>query len=392
MNDFEFEHRVTEFLRDESARAVDTGRAWLDVQGLRRARKTRLLAAISAAAAVACAVAIPAALAHVGRAGHGRAPAAAESARAGLVHRYPGAVVARISVAAGQVVAVAGAVWVLGSGPRPLTRISTRTNKITTQVPLPAAAGPPASIAAGGGWLWVDTAGGEAAGQLLRLDPVTGRVLATVHLPESGSCSGAAYGAGGLWVECAAARQTEFLRVDTATGAVTASVGPLPGTYLSAVAASDSLWYQTELGVRGLIRHGTGWRTVTVDATGYPVALLPDSMVYGLGAVWVMTRDESIARIDPATGRVTAVFSYRDFDPDYQDHLAFLAVGARSLWLLGPQAQVLRLDAGTGGPLGSVPALGSCGQPCTLEYFAHGSVWVPTGTTLFRIDPARIPG
>lgn len=391
MSHTDLERRLTRFLTAESSRAVDTDIAWRELRSRRQARqgKHRLLTAVSAAVAVAVAVTIPALVAHRADVGKVARLHAARPPQVGTVATYPQAVVARIPASAWQLAGVQGAVWVLGSAPGQLVRIDTGTNKITRQLALPAGATSAASIATGGGALWLNT----GAGQVQRLDPATGAVVVTVHLPETGNCSGAEFGAGGLWVQCVSGNRTKFVRIDPATNGVNASIGPMPGKVFVATAAANSLWYlDGSGGVRGLIRQAARWRAVSVHVPiTYPVAFEHPVLVSGAGAVWALTNDESIARINPENGQVTRVFTYRDYDPTYQDLLVSLAAGASSLWLLG-RGDVLRVDAATGHPLGSVPVSGSCGQPCVQIYFAQGSVWFPATSELSRIDPAKMGG
>ena len=73
---------------------------------------------------------------------------------------------------------------------------------------------------------------------------------------------------------------------------------------------------------------------------------------------------------------------------------AFIEVGQDSLWLLADlgHTQVLRISLSTGQPLGRIRVGGSCGQPCSQIYDVAGAVWVPSGSDIVRIDPARLPG
>lgn len=400
MTDTELEQRLTAFLRAESSRVIDTESAWHQLQRRRQAhrRRSRWLAAAGTAAAVIAAGVLPALISpHAGSrpaASHGGSRPASPRP----VRTYSRAVVARIPVdGAGAVVAAGGVVWVEAGRPARIVQIDARTNMILRTLTLPALAQPDGAIAAGGGAFWLTTTAGQASGQVLRLDPATGRVVATLRLPVPGRCVGLEFGGGSLWAQCpTGSGRTEFVQIDPATDRVTDQLGPVPGQPAEAAAAPQSLWYQTGSGISGFIRGGRGWRPVTVNDSAYPVAMQPDSLVYGAGAIWAMTEDESIAKIDPATGRIAAILTYRDYDPAYQDALGFLAIGAHSLWLLSYNGAVLRVSSLTARPLGWVSTLGSCGgqtlpEPCAT-YYAQGSLWVPTASALLRIDPARMPG
>ena len=136
---------------------------------------------------------------------------------------------------------------------------------------------------------------------------------------------------------------------------------------------------------------------MTVNYPAYPVSFFyTQSMVYSEGSVWVLTNDESVAKIDPANGRVTETFGYQNYDPTSAGGLNFLAVGQGSLWFLAdgyPFSGVLRVSLATGKPLGRVPGIpsSSCGEPCSQIYVTSGAVWVADQVSLIRIDPARLP-
>jgi len=162
------------------------------------------------------------------------------------------------------------------------------------------------------------------------------------------------------------------------------------------------VWYGSAAGISGEVRAGIGAESVTVHDPGYPYSLAStSSLVYGTGLRWALTGDESIAMIDPATGRVARVYTYRSYDPAYDGGLDFLAVGHGSLWFLddgalkvgaAPFRGVLRVSAATGLRLGPVPGIGpaACGGPCTQIYATRSAIWVPTATGLIRIDPALV--
>ena len=69
-----------------------------------------------------------------------------------------------------------------------LAGIDLRTSKVTVRVSL---GRHPEAVAAGGGMVWLTTPGGRARGQVERLDPATGRVIATLRLPAN-RCTGLA--------------------------------------------------------------------------------------------------------------------------------------------------------------------------------------------------------
>ena len=106
-----------------------------------------------------------------------------------------------------------------------------------------------------------------------------------------------------------------------------------------------------------------------------------NTLTYGMGALWVVTTDNAVLRIDPRTGRVTRRI------PVPADSLSGMAAGAGALWVtdpvdglvwriqLGPPRLVMRtIEAGIGAAAVTVGA---------------NAVWVVNGadTTVVRIDP-----
>lgn len=410
MTDTDLEHRLQELrVADVAARTgqrIDTGRAWRQLELLRsRRRRNRRVMAVAVAIATAAAIAIvvpalrggPAAHSDVGQSS---APTTGPTRGPRPVRMYPGAIVARIPV--GGVINVVGdtahawavrARGTLDTWPYQLVRIDLRTNKVTLRSDL---GRQPELIAFRGDALWLTTQFGQARGQLVRLNPATGKVVATLHLP-AGRCTGLAYRGGELlaytggqlWAACAVtAKAHDFFRIDPATGRVDWRAGPVPDQSGPIAATPHSVWYVSyDSGIHGLIDQGGRVRSVTVHDLAFPTSFAyTNELVYGDGAIWAFTADESIARIDPASGRVTHIYTYRTYDPNYNGVLQFLAVGHGSLWL-SDGVRVLRVSVATGRPLAGVTA-----GPGAPVYSTPGAIWVPASKQLIRIDPARMPG
>jgi hypothetical protein len=426
VTDTDLERRLMAMASESSERTIDTDRAWRDLQLLRSqaAYDRRRWAAAAAAAAAAAVTVIAIAIRVLAGSLHAGSPVAVpsvsgpvggSSSAPAVPGAYPAAIVARIPVAVVVSLVQDGPrVWavrallptagVLALRPTAgraasyqLVRIDLRTDKVTLRADL----GPgPRVVAAGGGAVWLTTANGQARGQLVRIDPATGRVIATLHLP-AGQCSYATYAAGRLWAQCAdGSAATLVLRVSPVTGRVDEQLGPVRGRLESAiVVAPQGIWYRTGSGISGLVGisgpvgSGGRARAVTVNDAGFPASLATtQSLVFGQGALWAMTNDETVAKIDPATGRIVRTFTYRSYDPAYRGGLRFLAVGQSSLWFWDFLSDgVLRVSMTTGRPLGRVPDAGSCGGVCQQIYATQSAVWVPALGMLVRIDPARLP-
>jgi hypothetical protein len=393
MIDSDLERRLERMFAGFEDQPVDVTAAWRRFTRLRRhAARTRRLVAARTAAAVIVAAAVATAVGHHGTGG---APAGAahrrEPARGGQITitariRQPGAGKGQGDVnIAGQIVGQRGQVWGMTYSGY-LYKIDPRINRVTFHEHLAGLAG----VAVGGGAVWVLTTAGGAHSNLLKLDPVTGRVVARFSPPRR--CGEVAYGGSQLWLACGS-NATTFLRLDPASGRVLAKGGSVHNL-TSIAATADGIWYANDRGVSGFAGQGSRLRWLHAANAAIPVTLgSTDSLVYGQGFVWAFTNDEGVAKIDPATGRIVRIYGYQGYDPSYSMGLDFLTVGQNSLWFLADsQAQassVLRVSMATGRPQGEVPGVGSCGEPCWQIYFAGGSVWVPTRDHVTRIDPVR---
>jgi hypothetical protein len=296
-------------------------------------------------------------------------------------------------------------VWAL-TGTRELVRIDARTNVVTLRVSVAGLVNE-TTVIAGGGALWLDGRGSSGHARLLRIDPATGAISARTSLPAG--CGQAAYGLGHVWVLCNGTATVRVLRIDPATALVDAQTGVLPGPAFSLVAGSEGVWYDTGAGPAQVGASGT--HLTGLKVTGSPKYLnihSPDyigplgamQLVLGDGAVWalfgnVSGRPESIAEIDPVTGRITRAFTYAEVaDTNYDFWGLYATVGQASIWVLAPlgRNEVVRVSMTTGRPLSVVYPGGSCTEYCSQIYDTAGAVWEPTSQQILRIDPARMPG
>jgi len=295
-------------------------------------------------------------------------------------------------------------VWAL-TGSHELVRIDARTNAVTLRVPVAGLAGD-TTVVAGGGALWLDGLGLSGHARLLRIDPATGAISARTSLPAG--CGQSAYGLGHVWVLCNGTGTVRVLRIDPATALVDAHTPALPGPAYSLVAGSEGVWYSAPAGPVRLDPSGTHLTGLKVTGPKYLNIHSPDyigppgvaQLVLGEGAVWALDgnvsgRPESIAAINPATGRITRAFIYpeaADTKYDFWDLNA--AFGQGSIWMLAPLGgnEIVRISTTSGNPVSRVYPGGSCSQYCMQVYAIAGAVWEPTAQQVIRINPARMPG
>jgi YVTN family beta-propeller protein len=261
-----------------------------------------------------------------------------------------------------------------------------------TVTSIPVGAGP-FGIVAGAGSIWVPNLGD---GTLMRIDPTTNRVVATIAIgatpvdPNTMIVPSMAVAATdtAIWVTRTAADQAsgaayELLRLDPATNAIVATI-PLAYQPDFLAATVDSLWIvarTANLVLRVDIATSQIATTIALDA--------PIWVTVGEGAIWVSngaTPNPSvgnmqhwIAKIDPATNTIVGTVVIDQFT-------RFFAVDAGSLWVPGlSQNEVLRIDTATLEVTGRIHVI----LPGTLVA-SHGALWVQSGRirTLSQIDPA----
>ncbi len=390
MTDSDLERRLEQMFARDPGSPVDTDVAWRRFIRLRRqAAVQRRVIAAGVAVAVVAATAVGAAFAHRGNRG---VPSLGthvnhfvNTGRLGITARIavPGAGGAPGDEGmAGVVTGQGGQVWAITYSDR-LIRIDPATNRVTLHTHIAGLT----DMTAGAGVIWLLTTAG-VHGELLKLDPVTGSVVATLPLPRP--CDQVSYAGGQLWLACATGRASTFLRLDQVSGRVLARGGPAHGVY-SIAATGDGIWYAGDSGVSGFV--GSGSRPHWVNAADPQGFTDTNSLIFADGAVWAFDGGESVAKIDPETGRIIRVYDSAAYDPSDPSGLDFFAVGQNSLWFLNDghaaATSVLRVSLASGLPLAQASGIGSCGEPCWQIYAAGGSIWVPTQTHITRIDPVR---
>jgi hypothetical protein len=276
-----------------------------------------------------------------------------------------------------------GATWVASQGA--LLRIDPPTNRVVATIPTPVS-GENASIAFGQGAVWVTS--GQTNGEVYRVDPTANRVTATIGVP--GGAFGIVVAAGTVWV-------TQFLpepdpgivaRIDARTNRLLSpvQVPNLPGAIR---AGFDAVWVTSRYTVSRIDPH-TGAVTQPLHRAG-------DVRAIGAGALWGTyansAADAGVQRIDPVTGQVVATLRIPNG--------VLIAFGLGTLWVAQDASSIpsggnapdrtepgklYRIDPGTNRVLGRpVPLPGIA--PTGLAV-GEGAVWVGEldGTTLTRFN------
>ena len=255
-----------------------------------------------------------------------------------------------------DVVVTPTAVWVANSVDNSLSKIDPATNSVISEVTLgEIGAGFPMALAAGDGALWVSvfkydaTTSTQLPGSLLRVDPLSGQVTATISIGSNALDITASPGA--VWA--ANYDDGTVSRIDTATNTVAATIALAKG--VSAVAfGQGGLWVSNErTGSVTRVDPATNQVVVTIPTVGGPAGIAVSP-----GAVWVANEghlglsDGVLSRIDPATNQVVAT------TPVGKGPL-FIAVGGGSVWVaLTGESSVVQVNASTGAVRGRVAVVG----------------------------------
>jgi Tol biopolymer transport system component len=301
-------------------------------------------------------------------------------------------VTATISVGAfPRAVAVGeGAVWATvdnangGPDDHLLLKIDLTTNEILETVPMPEVG----DLAAGSGALWTTSwEGGESV--LLRIDPATTEVDATI--PLGSNASNVEVGFDGVWVTVTTEGDGpagEVLRIDPVSNEIVARISIDGGWPRDVVVGEGSVWVY---GHSKLEEHGwvasSLWRIdpVTNELMGTVLeqngflgdgSYLPDDVSVAEGWVWAADDRGNGLRIDPATGASSTFEVHGGFA------WPFLAYEGHIFFGLEP---VRILDTGTLEVVASV-ALDSQVADAVLDP-ATGTLWIANyERSVTRID------
>ena len=224
----------------------------------------------------------------------------------------------------------------------------------------------PCGAVAAFGSVWV----ANDSGLLVRINPRTNRVTQRVRVGP-GSCSlTAAFGS--LWI---ANYKRGLIRVLPRSGRVRRiSAGASP---FDVLAAFDRIWVTAwEDGKLAVVNPRTLKVVSRIDIGPRPVGLIARN-----DAVWVgFGRDAtSIARVEPATGRVQRI-EVGDRAPGW------FVGGARGLWIQANEGDLLHIDPVTHRVLARMQVGRTLAQGATAH---DGTIWMPDKeqNVVYRIDP-----
>lgn len=257
-----------------------------------------------------------------------------------------GAVLDRLRGAAGGWPTIGGgAIWLCTAAGdlNLLTRVDLRTHDVR-QVRTSTPPQLPHGTAISQGSLW---AANWASGDLVRLDPTTGRVQKTLRLSGGGSGqapSNPMSDGHNVWV---ANHDGLVTRIDATTGKKTSELQlPALDVAISGVDPARHRLYAQSRDTIFQIQTDSAHRdelTRELVITPQRVDVMVAGAAFGAGALWVVTLNpDELVRIDPTTLTVTGRLRLRGVDHGSNVPVA-VAAGDRSVWVRLPD-QVLQLS------------------------------------------------
>jgi hypothetical protein len=233
----------------------------------------------------------------------------AETGRVGAT--IPTSVVPTWEIGGGGLAAASGSVWVGGrdGSSAVVVRIDTATNRVVDTIQL--GAGSVADVAADESATWVLLSGNPGRPKVLRIDPSTDQVLATIPI-EGGYGRFIFAEAGFVFAAIVQPPEGPFdsgtlVRISPSTNEISGTFDL--GTYPSVAAGSGSLWAMTGEGL------------VQIDATtgqsssvGVGFQCTGDALAAGTGSVWCFDpgQDRALERFNTNTGQVDITMSPRE--------------------------------------------------------------------------------
>ncbi len=280
-----------------------------------------------------------------------------------------------------------GSVWVSllpVDGESKILRIDPETDEVVATIQTPVV--PSWEVGGGGlvvadGSVWSAGSVGASGGRIVRIDPSSNSVVETIKVPQ-GTVAGVAVNGDGIWALITGnAGAPEVVRIDRSTGQIVATI-PLSGGYGRFIFAGEG-WVLAAVtqppaggAAGGTLVHidpATGKAGAVFDLGTYP------SVAEGEGVVWAAT-GSGLVQIDPLSAQPIGHEATVGCTGDA------LAVGMDGVWCFDPARDraPIRINPDTG-TVDVTLALGAKTGGLALAS-SPGSVWVIDGADLIRID------
>jgi hypothetical protein len=212
-------------------------------------------------------------------------------------------------------------VWIVGTSG--VTRVDAGSDRVLARIDVPGT-GDHGRIAAGEGSVWVtapDLRGDGSRGNLVRIDPSTNEVVATIHV--GGPIGGLGVGGGWVWVSRPEAGPGTLFRIDPETNRVVddVQVGTSPG---QPVYAGGYVWVPSTDRSFSNVKVDPGSGRVVDEVSGPPVSAAGDGSLWAIG-------DDAVVRLDPVSGAIRSTIPIeRASAVEVDGSTAWVVVMARS--------------------------------------------------------------
>lgn len=247
------------------------------------------------------------------------------------------------------------AVWVASTGPYAVHRIDPKTNRLVASVTF--AGEPCAGLAIGFGSLWVPLC--TPTPSLAKVDLAANRLSAVFAVGAAAAESGITVGAGSVWL--IVDKHGALVRIDPVSGAIRQTIHVPTGSY-NPIFSDGRIW----------VTRAEGAEVTGLDAaTGTVVATVrtgpkPRFVTAATGMIWTLNQgDGTLTRVDAQTQAAATIALGT---PGHGGDIAF---GAGMVWTTMPKMPLSAVDARTetlrcrwAGPGGDSLGVG------------HGAIWL----------------
>jgi YVTN family beta-propeller protein len=260
------------------------------------------------------------------------------------------------------------AVWVASTKPYAVLRIDPTTNRIvaTVRVPDEACSG----LASGFGSIWVPLCGKKAA--LVQIDAIKNTISATLPIAPAGPEGGITASDDSVWM--VADKNGTLNRIDPSTNRVRQKISIPPGSY-NPIFSNGIIWITgVESGVLTAVDAATG-KVLESLAVGPK----PRFLTSGGGFIWTLNQgDGTVSRVDVKSRKVIATIQVGI--PGAGGDIGY---GAESVWPTVLGVPLTRIDATTNKVVRQW--VGTGGDSLR---FGYGSIWL---TDYKKGSLSRIP-
>ncbi|WP_255484308.1 PQQ-binding-like beta-propeller repeat protein [Granulicella sp. 5B5] len=253
---------------------------------------------------------------------------------------------------------------------------SGRTNHVVQLIPATNTVGlsvdvsrPCSGLANGFGSVWAPSCGDH---EVLRIDPKTGKTIATIAADPANSEGGITVGAGAVWI---VTKPATLVRIDPKKNAITASY-PLPAGSDNPTFADGFVWVSSyDNGQLLKVNPKTGEVAATIA-----VGPKPRFLTVGAGSIWTLNQgDGTVSRVNMKTGKLVATIVCGV--PGTGGEITF---GAGRVWATMFEFPITEIDPATNTVVKQWGGPGGDG----IRFGFH-SIWLSNGRlgTVSRIAP-----